>query len=192
MALLLSSAHLGCSDFSRCGFNPSPSDGRGCGGRCEYIPVGFGLGIHASHARRTPCHPKATHIVRNRGRKGLFTKFRPTIHGATIVVSSISSLDIHVEPFGPYPRIREKTLPPKKPFAVRNPMQQISISVLNLFEVCDFNQTHHVSRCREAVGAAGVRGRTPSPKPTGMYSRRPPHPLPPGSDGSKPLPPKGH
>ena len=31
-------------------------------------PVGFGLGIPASHARRTAPHPKATRMVRDRGR----------------------------------------------------------------------------------------------------------------------------
>jgi len=34
--------------------------------------------------------------------------------------------------------------------------------------------------------AAGVRGRKPSPEPTGMYSRRPQHSPPPDGDGSKP------
>ncbi len=47
------------------GIDPSPPDGGGYGGRCEYIPVRSALGIHASHARRTLRHPAVTHMVRN-------------------------------------------------------------------------------------------------------------------------------
>ena len=38
------------------GLDPSPSGGAGCGGRREYVPVGFGLDI----VSRTPAAPRAT------------------------------------------------------------------------------------------------------------------------------------
>lgn len=33
------------------GFDPSPPAGAGFSGRCEYIPVSFGLDIHVEDAR---------------------------------------------------------------------------------------------------------------------------------------------
>ena len=178
MALLLSSALLGFDDSSlqECGFDPSPSDGRGCGGRRKYIPqtasinalhaipgatsvasLTPSLDIHVepfgpqkallfvgcadraspSHARRAPCHPKATHMVRNRGERGFSLDFTPP---------SLARLSWFRQP------------------PVSNSMSSNSLcEVLHPSEVDSSSLTHYVSRRREAVGSAGVRGRDAEP-----------------------------
>ncbi len=159
-----------------CGFDPSPLDGRGCGGRCKYIPqtasinalhaipgatsvasLTPSLDIHVepfgpqkallfvgcadraspSHARRAAPHPKATHIVRNRGERGFSLDFTPP---------SLARLSWF-----------------RQPPASKSMSSSSQCRVLHPFEVDSFSQSYNVSRHRAAGGAAGVRGRDAEP-----------------------------
>ena len=171
MALLLSSAPLGCS-----GFDPSPSDGGWCGGRRKYIPQT--ASIHALHAI-----PGATSVA----------SLTPSLDIHVEPFGPQKALLLSAAPTGPHPRtpaapppIRRRltscgtgggrffslNFDPPSPARLswfRQPPASKSLSsssqcrVLHPFEVDSFSQSYNVSRHRAAGGSAGVRGRDAEP-----------------------------